>query len=127
MRTGDEYRRGLLDDRRVWFRGELVRDVTSHVAFRRKVDATAKLFDAMGCNRQDVEAVSLDLELPCRSSFLIPRNSGDLAVRRRWSEWVARATLGLMGRSPDYLQTAMMSFAAASHYFESNRTGFGDN
>src|SRR5438067_1748148 len=110
IRTGEEYRRGLLDGRSVWFRGKEVADVTSHPAFRGKVEAIAALFDARDCNEQDVQARCPEVESNCRTSFIIPRDAEALARRRNWSEWIARSTFGLMGRSPDYLQTAIMSF-----------------
>ena len=40
MRTGDEYLRSLNDGRRVFVDGELVKDVTTHPAFRRAARAT---------------------------------------------------------------------------------------
>lgn len=127
IRTGEEYRRGLLDGRSVWFRGEEVEDVRTHPAFRGKVDAIAALFDASDCSEQDVQALCPEVGSNCRSSFLIPRDAAALARRRNWSEWIARSTFGLMGRSPDYLQTAIMSFAAASEYFASNNSSFPQN
>src|SRR4051812_28270356 len=107
IRTGEEYRRGLSDGRSVWFRGKEISDVTSHPAFRGKVDAIADIFDARDCEVNDVRVACPDLDAECRASFLIPRDAIALARRRTWSEWVARSTLGLMGRSPDYLQTAI--------------------
>ncbi len=127
LRTGEEYRRGLVDGRQVWFRGKEVDDVTSHQAFRSKVQAIADLFDGRDCGSDVSGTPCAEVGTNCRASFLIPRDGEDLAKRRRWSEWIARSTLGLMGRSPDYLQTAIMSFAGAAEYFDRNRQGFGSN
>jgi 4-hydroxyphenylacetate 3-monooxygenase/anthranilate 3-monooxygenase (FAD)/4-hydroxyphenylacetate 3-monooxygenase len=104
-----------------------VGDVTSHPAFRGKVDAIAALFDARDCRQEDVQGVSPEFGMQCRSSFLIPRDADTLARRRNWSEWIAQSTFGLMGRSPDYLQTALMSFAAAAEFFASNDPSFAQN
>lgn len=127
IRTGEDYRRGLLDGRSVWLRGEEIEDVRIHPAFRGKVDAIAALFDARECSEQDVQAFCPEVGSDCRTSFIIPRDACALAQRRNWSEWIARSTFGLMGRSPDYLQTAIMSFAAASEYFASNNPNFTQN
>lgn len=124
IRTGAEYRCGLLDDRCVWFRGKKIKDVTSHPAFRRKVELVASLFDAQDCAQEDVQAFCPEIKASCRSSYLIPRNASALESRCKWSKWIAESTLGLMGRSPDYLQTALMSFAGASEYFASNDPTF---
>jgi len=127
VRTGAEYRRGLMDDRCVWFRGEKVKNVASHPAFRGKVELVSTLFDAKDCPPEDVQAFCPEIDSICRSSYLIPRDAEALSIRHNWSKWIAESTLGLMGRSPDYLQTALMSFAAASEYFASNEPSFSQN
>ncbi len=124
IRSGDAYRRGLVDSRSVWFRGREVSNVGSHPAFCGKVNAIAALFDAKGFDPAGW-CVTPDLSSDFRPSFLLPRDVEGMARRRGWSEWIAKSTLGLMGRSPDYLQTAIMSFASAHEYFERSRPGSG--
>ncbi len=43
LRTGDEYRDSIRDDRQVWMNGEKIKDVTSHPAFKPIVDVRAHL------------------------------------------------------------------------------------
>ena len=45
IRTGDEYRESLRDDREVWINGEKVSDVTKHPAFKPVVDIRARIYD----------------------------------------------------------------------------------
>ncbi len=45
MRTGDEYLRSLNDGRRVFVDGELVKEVTTHPAFRQAARSIATLYD----------------------------------------------------------------------------------
>ncbi len=45
IRTGDEYRASLRDDREVWMNGERVKDVTTHPCFRPIVDVRARIYD----------------------------------------------------------------------------------
>ncbi len=45
--TGEEYLESLRDGREVWFRGEKVADVTSHIAFRNSARMLARLYDAL--------------------------------------------------------------------------------
>lgn len=45
IRTGDQYRETLRDDREVWINGEKVRDVTRHPSFKPIVDARARIYD----------------------------------------------------------------------------------
>lgn len=42
-RTGDSYRRGFMDGRSIWFRGQEIRDVATHPAFRQS-----------GCDRRGI-------------------------------------------------------------------------
>lgn len=124
VRNSSQYREGLLDGRSVWFRGIEVADVTKHPAFARKVDAIADLFEAADCPIASSRVSSPDAGGECRPSFVMPRTADELRDRRLWSTWIAQSTFGLMGRSPDYLQTALMSFAASSEFFEANNPSF---
>jgi len=45
IRTGDQYRETLRDDREVWINGEKVKDVTRHPSFKPIVDARARIYD----------------------------------------------------------------------------------
>ena len=45
IRTGNEYRAGLRDEREIWIDGEAVRDVTAHPAFKPAVDRKALMYD----------------------------------------------------------------------------------
>lgn len=45
IRTGDEYRESIRDDRDVWINGERVTDVPSHPAFKPAVDIRARIYD----------------------------------------------------------------------------------
>ena len=45
LRTGDEYRDSLRDDREVWIKGERVPDVPTHPAFQPIVDVRARIYD----------------------------------------------------------------------------------
>ena len=45
LRTGDEYRESIRDDREVWMNGERIKDVPSHPAFKPIVDVRARIYD----------------------------------------------------------------------------------
>jgi 4-hydroxyphenylacetate 3-monooxygenase len=45
IRTGEQYRAGLRDDREVWIDGERVADVTTHPALKPIVDIRARIYD----------------------------------------------------------------------------------
>jgi len=73
-RTGDEFLRGLKDDREVWVGGERVRDVAACPAFAGAARSVAALFDlqheaATVCLMPDPETGE-----PINVSHLIPRS-----------------------------------------------------
>src|SRR6202008_2008508 len=45
IRTGEQYRESLRDDRAVWINGERVKDVTRPPSFKPIVDARARIYD----------------------------------------------------------------------------------
>ena len=45
LRTGDQYRDSIRDDRQVWMNGERIADVTTHPAFKPIVDVRARIYD----------------------------------------------------------------------------------
>ncbi len=45
IRTGEQYRDSLRDDREVWIDGERVKDITKHPSFKPIVDVRARIYD----------------------------------------------------------------------------------
>ena len=115
VRTGKEYIDGLkARSPEVWIGGERVADVTNHPALRPSMEQIAHLFDMQ---HDPAYADVPDLYVPhvrrsrwrhrsCRPSTVPGLKSGH-ACYRVWAE----ATLGLMGRSPDFMNVVLLSFA----------------
>ena len=57
----------------------------------------------------------------------MPRTKEDLDARRVMMRHWARATFGMMGRSPDFMNVNIMAMAAAGDYFGQNRPEFKHN
>ena len=110
-------------------RGELVKDVTTYPGLRNGVASLAALYDMQHdpALRDEMTYVSPTSGERVGLSFITPRSHEDLARRhtmmRRW----ARATCGMMGRTPDFLNTSLMAMAAAGDYFARNRPAFKQN
>ncbi len=129
-RTGAEYLAGLqAAPSEVWIGGQRVDDVTSHPAFRNGARSLARLFDM-----QHDPALTEEMTYTSPSSgdrvgisFLQPRSADDLVRRRTMMARWARDTGGMMGRTPDYLNSSLMAFAAASSYFGAVEPRFGEN
>src|SRR5215468_320717 len=110
-RTGQDFLRGLKDDREVWVGSERVRDVAGHPAFAGAARSLAALFDlqheaATVCLMPDPETGE-----PINISHIIPRSRGDLERRHACLERLAEWSVGLMGRTPDYLNVTLAGFA----------------
>jgi len=110
-RTGKEFLQGLKDDRRIWVGAERVRDVPTHPAFAGAARSMAALFDlqheaAAVCLMPDPETGEL-----INVSHIIPRSRGDLARRHACLERIAEFSVGIMGRTPDYLNVTVAGFA----------------
>jgi 4-hydroxyphenylacetate 3-monooxygenase len=128
-RTGKEYLEGLKKPREIWIGGEKVTDVLSHPAFKRGAQSLATLYDMQHDPAIQDEMTYVEPESGERvgMSFLIPRNQEDLLRRRKMMSNWANFSGGMMGRTPDYLNSSFMAFAAAKDYFESNDPRFGEN
>ncbi|MCK8647134.1 4-hydroxyphenylacetate 3-monooxygenase, oxygenase component [Mycobacterium colombiense] len=128
IRTGAQFQERLAKTpREVWLRGERVDDVTTHPAFIRPVQHLARLYDM-----QHEDAYRSILTRPgargsVGAAFVAPRTYDDLVGRREafrvWSE----ATLGLMGRSPDFLNTTLLAFAEEPAVFAELGDRYAEN
>jgi 4-hydroxyphenylacetate 3-monooxygenase len=129
-RTGDEFLLGLRESsREVYIEGELVRDVTEHRAFKNVLGSLAHLYDMQHdpAIRADMLYSSPDSGDLVGTPYMQPRTQEDLFKRSRAMSHWAEFSHGMMGRTPDYLSSATMAFAAAKDYFASVDPRFGDN
>jgi 4-hydroxyphenylacetate 3-monooxygenase len=130
VRTGQEYLAGLRQRRReVWLDGERVDDVVCHPALANCARTLARLYDMQHApsTRAALTYVSPETGKPEGTSFIIPRCVADLVRRRTMVKTWADATCGMMGRTPDFLNINLMSFAVCPDYFAQNDPRFGDN
>src|SRR5262249_11330793 len=129
-RTGRQYIKGLqTHQREVWLGGERVKDVTTHPGLANGVRAIASLYETqhdLGL-RDEMTYVSPTSGERVGLSFIIPRTREDLERRREMMLHWARATCGMMGRSPDFMNVTFAAWAGAANYFAQGRPGFGEN
>jgi len=129
-RTGAEYLAGLKATRReVWIGGERVEDVTAHSAFKNGARSLARLYDMQHdpALRDEMTCIGAESGERFGMSFLIPRTQDDLLRRRRMMYRWAADTGGMMGRTPDYLNSSFMAVAAAASYFGDGEHDFAGN
>src|SRR5215831_12576315 len=110
-RTGEQFLKGLRSPREVWVDGERIGDVVDHPKLRGAAHALAEVFDlhhkqADFCLMPDPETGE-----PIPVSHMIPRSREDLARRGKALRRVAEYSVGLMGRTPDYMNVTFAGFA----------------
>ena len=129
-RTGADYLARLRENPgEIHLRGERVLDPTTHPALRNGAHTLAKLYDLQHDPKFKGEMTypSPTTGDPVGLSFIMPRTAEDLEKRGRMITNWARVTKGMMGRTPDFLNVALMSMAAAGDYCGRNRPEFKDN
>lgn len=110
-RTGEQFLRGLAGRRNIWVGGDKISSVVDHPALAGAAMALAEVFDlqhrhADACLMPDPETGE-----PINISHMIPRSQEDLRRRHRCLERVAEYSVGLMGRTPDYMNVTFAGFA----------------
>lgn len=109
-RTGAEYLSGLKDCRAVRVNGHPVTDVTAHAGFKGSLAGMAGYFDWQ--HRHSDQCLMEDAHGNLTSvSHLIPRSPEDLARRHQGLEQLARYSVGMLGRTPDYVNVTFAGFA----------------
>ena len=116
-RTGEQFLHGLKDSREVWLDGERVTDAASHPALAGAAHAIAEVFDlqhkaADVCLMPDPATGE-----PINIGHMIPRSRDDLVRRHACMERTAEFSVGLMGRTPDYMNVTFAGFAGRSDEF----------
>jgi 4-hydroxyphenylacetate 3-monooxygenase len=129
-RTGQQYLEGLRSQgREVWLRGERVKDVTTHPGLRNGAGTIAALYDMQHdpALRDAMTFVSPTTGDRVGLSFIVPRTRQELEQRRVMMLHWARATCGMVGRSPDFMNVNFAAWAGAAPYFAQSRPEFADN
>jgi len=113
----------------VWLNGERVEDVTTHPGLAGGARAIARLYDMQHDSglRDEMTYLSPDTGERVGLSFIIPRTPEELVDRRVMMLNWARATCGMMGRSPDFMNVTYAAWGAASDYFGETQPSFGHN
>ncbi len=114
-RTGAELLAGLNDDREIWVGDDRVRDIAGHPAFAGAARGLAEVFDLQHAAADDCLFPDPETGEPINISHMIPRSKEDIQRRHRGLRRIAEHTVGVMGRTPDYMNVTYAGFAGCSH------------
>jgi 4-hydroxyphenylacetate 3-monooxygenase len=114
----------------IWYEGKKVEGkLSEHPAFKGIIQTKASLYDLQN-TAEHKEAMTFFLPEMNDSiglSYFQPKTKEDLKKRRKMMEHWARHTHGMMGRSPDYMNTVLMSFASSSKLLNGRDHCFPEN
>lgn len=114
----------------VWIEGEQCSGKLSELApFKGILKSKATLYDYQ-CQPENQKLFRYSMP-DCKSdygfSYHQPLSIEDLTNRRLATQEWARLSGGLMGRSPDYMNTLLMTLGYAAPHFAQEKKRFGDN
>lgn len=121
IRTGAQYIQGLKSRKpEVWLQGRKVTNLFDEPVFKQPILEIAKLYDMQHDPKYQERITHICEETGERvnNAFLVPKSYDDLMKRREVFEVFARATFGLMGRTPDFLNVVVTSMYYNSWFFE---------
>ncbi len=111
----------------IYHRGERIADFTTHPEFKGHANSLADIYD-LQWKHPDVMLVKDDEtgELIGRT-YMIPKTAEDIRLLSQCMLKIAEFSCGMMGRSPDYLNRAMASYAGGWKYLAEQDPRFGEN
>src|SRR6185436_19734283 len=102
-----------------------VADVTVAPELAGAARSLAELFDLQHREAATCLAPDPDTGEPINVSHVIPRSRADLERRHACLRRIAEHSVGIMGRSPDYLNVTFAGFAADTKTWAANGNGQG--
>lgn len=131
VKNGKEYIERI--DRRqikIWYQGKTIEmPLSSHPAFNGLMKTQAEMYD-MQHQKETIEQMAFQSVTDGKRyglSFLAPRSKEDLVRRRIMMELWAEKHHGFLGRSPDYMNTTLMSLYTAAHLLREYNPEYEDN
>ncbi|WP_078408776.1 4-hydroxyphenylacetate 3-hydroxylase family protein [Priestia abyssalis] len=121
IRTGADYIEALKSRQpEVWLKGKKVVDLVNEPVFKQPIQEIAKLYDMQHDPEYQNRITHICEETGERinNAFLVPRSAEDLKARSEVFEVFAKATFGLMGRTPDFLNVVVTSMASNSWFLD---------
>ena len=101
IRTGDEYRDSIRDNREVFMNGERVKDVTAHSMFKPLIDIRARMYDmAHDPATRDIMTVTQGADVNAIGSAL-PYTQEDWWAKRRATDFLMEDIGGVVTRVGD--------------------------
>lgn len=113
-RTGSQFLDRLRGTKRqMWVDGERIADVTSHPKLRGGAESLAAMFDRQHAYASECLFTDPQSGEATNISHLIPRSKDDVWRRHAGLTRMSEGSMGMMGRTPDYMNMKFAAFASA--------------
>jgi len=119
IKTGEQHIASLRDGREVYIDGELVKDVTTHPAYRGAVASVGKMFDFHSAP-ENRDLMTFETETGTRANRIweLPGSYEALKKRRAGLEAWTELHAGFMGRAPDHVASCIAGMFMGIDVFE---------
>ena len=118
IRRGEEFLESLRDGRRVWLRGELVKDITAHPSLRGCARSVAAVYDLQHVAAyQDLLTMPSPVTgQPVSLAYLLPHSVADLTRQRKMYEFLDRFVTVALPRVRDFRGISGRAFDGRGNY-----------
>ncbi|MDF0726512.1 4-hydroxyphenylacetate 3-hydroxylase N-terminal domain-containing protein [Cytobacillus sp. S13-E01] len=130
IRTGADYIQAVKKRQpEVWLSGRRITNMFDEVVFKQPILEIAKLYDMQHDSefQEKITHICEETGERVNNAFLVPKSFDDLKRRRAVFEAFAKATFGLMGRTPDFLNVVVTSMYYNSWFFEKYNKDWAEN
>jgi 4-hydroxyphenylacetate 3-monooxygenase len=119
IKTGEQHIASLRDGREVYLDGELVKDVTTHPAYRGAVASIGRMFDFQSAP-ENRDLMTFETETGTRANRIweLPGSYDALVKRRAGLEAWTELHAGFMGRAPDHVASCIAGMFMGLDVFE---------
>ncbi|MGR6339601.1 4-hydroxyphenylacetate 3-hydroxylase family protein [Priestia megaterium] len=130
IRTGAQYIDALKSRQpEIWLGGRKITNVFEEKVFQQPILEIAKLYDMQHdpAYQEKITHICEETGERISNAFLIPKSYEDLVARREVFEAFAKATFGLMGRTPDFLNVVVTSLFHNASFLDYYNEQWGKN
>lgn len=118
IKNGQQHIESLRDGRKIFLNGTIVKDVTTHPAFRNTVASAGKLYDYQTDHRDLMTFISPDNGETANKIWQLPTNYEELVNRRKALEAWTEMHAGFMGRDPGHVASCISGMYMGLDLFE---------
>ena len=130
IRTGAQYIDALKSRQpEIWLAGRKITNVFEEKVFQQPILEIAKLYDMQHdpAYQEKITHICEETGERISNAFLIPKSYEDLVARREVFEAFAKATFGLMGKTPDFLNVVVTSLFHNASFLDHYNEQWGKN